>query len=135
MIIVDTDVLIWYLRGNQHAKELLESHLPFEISAVTWAELLQGVRNKNEIKKLKALFKEWNVGILHIDENISVRALLLVTDFTLSNSLRLADALIAATAIEHQYRLLTANDKHYRCVPMLDVDTFRPNQDYQESLS
>ncbi|MCL2379261.1 MAG: PIN domain-containing protein [Coriobacteriia bacterium] len=84
------------------------------------------MRNKDEVRNLKELFKVWNVDILHISENISVRALLLVTDFGLSHSLRLADALIAATAIEHQHKLVTANDKHYRCVPMLDIKTFRP---------
>ena len=127
-MIIDTDVLIWYLRGNDHARKVLEREIPFEISAVTWAELLQGTRDKSEIRKLKSLMKAWNTGIIHIDENISVRALLLVTDFGLSNSVRFADALIAATAIEHQETLLTANTKHYRCIPMLDMETIRFNQ-------
>jgi len=125
-MLIDTDVLVWYLRGNEHARKVLEREIPFEISAVTWAELIQGVRNKNEIRELKSLMKAWNTGILHVNEDISVRALLLVTDFGLSHAVRFADALIAATAIEYQETLLTGNTKHYSCIPMLDMKSYQP---------
>jgi predicted nucleic acid-binding protein len=70
--------------------------------------------------------KAWNVKTIAIDEGISVRANLLVEDFGLSNSVRFADALIAATAIEQQQALMTANARHYRCIPALELVTFRP---------
>jgi len=44
----------------------------------------------------------------------------------LSHSLRLADALIAATAITCGLPLLTGNDKHYRIIKELTVKLFRP---------
>jgi predicted nucleic acid-binding protein len=38
----------------------------------------------------------------------------------------LADALIAATALDSGTSLLTANDKHYRFIKDLNLTIFRP---------
>jgi len=46
-LIIDTDVLIWYLRGNEHAKQIVEAALPFSISVVTYMELVQGMKNRD----------------------------------------------------------------------------------------
>jgi len=106
---------------------MLDQIAPFEMSAMTWGELMVGAKNKQEIRGLKNLMKSWDAGIIHFDEGISVRALNLVTDFWLSDSLNINDALIAATAIEHQLMLLTGNAKHFRCVPALELETFVPH--------
>jgi predicted nucleic acid-binding protein len=45
----------------------------------------------------------------------------------LSHSLELADALIAATALNSGLPLLTANDKHYRMIDGLNLHVFRPD--------
>jgi hypothetical protein len=37
-MLVDTDVLIWYLRGNEKAARFLESLRELKLSAVTWME-------------------------------------------------------------------------------------------------
>jgi len=65
-------------------------------------------------------------SIKHIDEAISARAAFLLEQHGLSNSLQLADALIAATAIEQGLTLPTANAKHYRPVTELDLELFKP---------
>jgi len=39
--LVDTDVFIWYLRGNEKARELFHT-INFAISSVTYMELIQG---------------------------------------------------------------------------------------------
>ena len=51
--------------------------------------------------------------------------LLVETHFD-SPALQLADALIAATAIEHGLSLATANDKHYRVITNLQIEVFKP---------
>jgi len=71
-------------------------------------ELIQGMRNKRELEILKKHLKNWNVNIVQINENISTRAMVLVENYYLSNSLELGDAIIGVTARENQEILLRA---------------------------
>ena len=124
--LVDTDVMIWYLRGNENAKELLHS-LNFCISSVTYMELLQGMRNKQELKLFQKMIKSWGIKVVFIDEEISAKALFYMEEYFLSHSMELADSLIGATCTRHGLTLVTANDKHYRILKDLDIKIFRPN--------
>lgn len=126
MTLVDTDVFIWYMRGNVRAARALSGLDRFSISAVTYMELLQGMRNKEEVRLLRAALKAWNAPILSIDEEISGKAVFYVEQYFLSHSLRLADALIGATATMNGLTLLTGNQKHYRVLPDLVLRKFRP---------
>jgi predicted nucleic acid-binding protein len=123
-MLVDTDVLIWYLRGNYRAQEALRPIAGFDISVITYMELVQGMRSKQELRVLRASLPKWGTGILMIDENISLRAMLYVEQHFHSHALRIADALIAATAVEHGMPLLTGNVKHYRVVSDLELQLF-----------
>ncbi len=123
---VDTDVLIWYLRGNEKARDVVENNPGFSISVVTYMELVQGMRNQRELKELRRALRDWKVEIQYIDEEISSKAMFLVERHFLSDSMRLADALIASTALTNGISILTANDKHYKVVNQLEVKVFRP---------
>lgn len=125
MMLVDTDVLIWYMRGNAKARAVIEGLLSFSVSVVTYMELVQGMRDRRELAALRRALREWNVRILYIDEEISIKAMFLVERHFLSDSLRLADALVASTALTNGMSVLTANDKHYKNVGQLEVKTFR----------
>jgi hypothetical protein len=124
--LLDTDVLIWYLRGNQNAYDLIHSIGEFAISAVTYMELVQGMRNKEELRNLKKALKQWRVKTIYMDNEISALALFYVEEYFLSHSMQLADALIGATCATHGMTLYTANDKHYRVIKDLDIFVFRP---------
>jgi predicted nucleic acid-binding protein len=126
-VIIDTDVLIWYFRGNENALNIIKKNIPFNISVITYMELIQGMRNKNELQILKKYLKKWNVKIIQINENISARSMFLVETYYLSNSLELGDAIIGVTARENQETLLTANYKHYKVIQDLNIEIFRPN--------
>lgn len=123
-MLVDTDVLIWYLRGNAQAADVLDSLKSFDIPVVVYIELVQGMRSKGELRTLRATLAEWGTGILMIDEAISTRAMFYVEQHFLSHSIRLADALIAAIAVAHGAPLLTGNAKHYRMIRDLTVEPF-----------
>lgn len=125
-MLIDTDVIIWYMRGNPNALNALEQHKGFTISVVTYMELVQGMRNKNELASLRKALKSWNTKIIYITEEISSKAMFYVEQHYLSNSLQLADALIGATAVSHGISLLTGNDKHYRIVKEIKLSKFRP---------
>ena len=55
-----------------------------------------------------------------------MRASYLMEEHALAHGLRLADALIAATALEQACILLTGNDRHFSSITGLEVQTFRP---------
>ena len=48
-MIFDTDVMIWAFRGNVKALNAIDAAAARSISAVTYMELLQGVRSKTEM--------------------------------------------------------------------------------------
>lgn len=55
-MIFDTDVLIWYLRGNPRAAVAIDESSDRKISAVTLMELYQGARDKRELKTIGDFF-------------------------------------------------------------------------------
>ena len=124
-MIIDTDVLIWYLRGNENAQKIISANIPFKISVINYLELLQGMKDKRESRILREYLRKWSTEIIQINENISSRAMFLVEDYYLSHSMELADAIIAATALEYHEVILTANEKHYGFIPNIQVNKFR----------
>jgi predicted nucleic acid-binding protein len=125
-MLVDTDVLIWYLKGNENAYQVIENASNFFISVVTYMELVQGMRNKKELNNLRKALHIWNAKILYISEEISAKAMFYVEQHFLSHSMQLADALIGATAIAYGNPVLTGNDKHYKVLKDLEIKRFRP---------
>jgi len=125
-LIIDTDVLIWYLRGNTHAKKIIFDNIPFKISVITYLELIQGLQNKKDLGILQKQLKKWGVEIIPINETISTYAMYLVENYNLSHSLELTDAMIAATVLERNETLLTANDKHYKFILNIQIQKFKP---------
>ncbi|MDR2594073.1 MAG: type II toxin-antitoxin system VapC family toxin [Fibromonadaceae bacterium] len=123
-MIIDTDVLVWFYRGYETAKKTILNAIPFKVSAITYLELLEGIRNKEELSKLKNDFSEWGVEILQMNESISLKAISLVEKYKLSHNLELADSLIAATVLENNETLLTGNIKHYSYIKNLNVNKF-----------
>ena len=125
-MVIDTDVIIWYLRGNTKAFELIENAETFSISVVTYMELVQGMRNKKELNTLRQALHAWNSKILYISEEISAKAMFAVEQHFLSHSMQLADALIGATAITYGLALVTGNDKHYKVMKEIQLKKFLP---------
>ena len=124
--LVDTDVLIWYLRGDKNAYDLISNMKEFCISSITYMELAQGMRNKNELRTLQKTLRQWNVKTIFVNEEISTRALYYVQEYFLSHSMELADSMIASTCTSYGMELITANDKHYKIVKDLKITVFRP---------
>ncbi|HIJ42306.1 MAG TPA: type II toxin-antitoxin system VapC family toxin [Deltaproteobacteria bacterium] len=125
-MVIDTDILIWYLKGNEKAYTVIEKSKKFFISVVTYMELVQGMRDKNELNNLRRALHIWNAKILYISEEISIKAMFFVEQHYLSHSVELADALIGATAIAYGLPILTGNDKHYRMLKDIQIKKFRP---------
>ena len=84
------------------------------------------MRNKRELTLFKKFIKNWEIDILQINEAISMKAAFYVEEFTLSHSMALADALIAATASHYGLIVLTGNEKHYKFLD-IEIETFSPH--------
>lgn len=114
-ILVDTDVLIDFLRGHEAARDFV-AQLPelVFVSAITVAELHVGVRNGKERAALTEFIG--TLETLPLDAETAAEGGLLRRDYGPSHGVGLNDALIAATAIRHKLELCTLNQKHY---PML----------------
>jgi predicted nucleic acid-binding protein len=126
MMLVDTDVLIWHLRGYPQATRRLDELGALTLSTVSYLEVLQGMRNKAELLAVKKMLERRSATLLPITETITLRATELMESLTLSHGLQMGDALIAATALDHGLPVLTANVKHFGTVAGLTVEAFAP---------
>lgn len=124
--LIDSDVLVWLTRGHVRAATRLHALHHWRISAVTYIELAQGCRDKAELMRLKKGLATRSTEIVPITPAISERATELIDRLALSHGLRLADALIGATAIVNMATLITANVKHYSAIEGLDIEAFEP---------
>jgi predicted nucleic acid-binding protein len=114
-LLIDTDVIIDYLRDRPEAVSYLENLTEtLLISVVTVAELYAGVRDGTERAALESLIQAFEIAV--VDEEIAVKGGLYRRDYSKSHNTGLADALIAATAEFRNARLVTLNSKHF---PML----------------
>ena len=125
-LLIDSDVLVWLTRGHPAAAERLHTIDPWRISVVTYIELAQGCRDKAELARLKKGLATRHTEVLPLTPAISQRAADLIDTLALSHNLRLADALIGATALEHGLTLLTANTKHFSAAEGLQLEAFSP---------
>lgn len=127
-LIFDTDVLIWYFRGNPKACRLFEK-TPNEnrwITSLTLMELFQGCRNKEELINTQALIAENFSRIIHPKTSISEKAIHLIENYSLSHGLRVIDALVASSALLTKAGLVSGNSKHFKFIPGLSFHSFHP---------
>lgn len=125
-MLIDSDVLVWLTRGHVGAARRLHALAQWRISTVTYIELAQGCRDKAELARLKKGLAARQTEIVPITPAVSARAAELIDGLALSHGLRLADALIGATAIELGATLLTANVRHFGKVAGLAIEAFEP---------
>lgn len=119
-MLVDTDVLIDFLRGEGKACALLEKQKSrtvlkdLAVSAISVAELYAGVRDEAELAILDdfvGLFR-----VIPVTKEVARIGGLHRRDFKGSHGVGVADAIIAAAAESEGAELLTLNVRHF---PML----------------
>ncbi len=115
-VLVDTDVMIDYLRGYEKAVTLVKQHADqIALSAIVVAELYAGVKGSEEqttIDDLITLFP-----VIPVSAEIARAGGLFKRDFFKSHGTGLADAIMAATAQSRNAQLTTLNVRHY---PMIN---------------
>jgi predicted nucleic acid-binding protein len=118
-ILLDTDVLIDYLRYVPGAVRLLQSRIaaaePIAASVASKTEVLAGMRASEEERTVRTLAA---LVLLPIDDGIATRAGALARHYRSSYpGIGLADYLIAATAVLIGADLWTQSPRHF---PMFD---------------
>lgn len=116
---MDSDVIIWYLKGREKEAELLEElskQGKLLFSVVTITEIRVGL-TKNPQKVISGL-KD-----IFIPIDISPKVAELAGEFKQKYKLDIADMLIAASAVITNSTLVTYNQKHF---PMPQVSLYKP---------
>ena len=124
-IIFDTDILINVGRGKTDAVNCLQTLAQTStpaISIVTEMELIVGCRDKLELQVLGKFLTRFQIFAL--TERISEKAVELLRLYRLSHGLLIADALIAATALEADEDFITGNQKDFRFIGGLKLLPF-----------
>ncbi len=119
-VLVDTSVLIDYLRGHHRAAEVLEREraaAPLHASEMTRLEVLAGMRRSERARTLALL----STFVWHsVDTEVAEQAGALGRTWLASHhTIDGADLAIAATAIRTGAQLLTRNVRHFPMFPDL----------------
>jgi predicted nucleic acid-binding protein len=115
-ILVDTDVLVDFLRGGREAVDFVEANFNrIIISGIAVAELYAGVKAKQELETLDEVVSLFRV--VPVTDAIARAAGIYKMRYQPSHGLGLADAIVAATAEAESADLATLNTRHF---PMFD---------------
>tara|TARA_Y100000310_G_C20450344_1_gene700404 strand:+ start:402 stop:788 length:387 start_codon:yes stop_codon:yes gene_type:complete len=119
VIVIDSNILIDYLRGHAPAKRFIMD-LPDQgvlFSAVVETELLAGQENKDVVVRamLLQMLSKWSK--VPVDNTIAMMAGDIVREY----GVQTPDALVAATALESESILYTNNIKHFHHIKNLKV--------------
>lgn len=113
---IDTDVIIEYLRGREQAIRYLESlEGGLCVSAITVAELYSGVKGTDEETALERFLSAFDV--IAVDQALARLGGLCRRDYQQGHGTGLADAIVAMSAQSAEAVLVTFNKRHY---PMID---------------
>jgi hypothetical protein len=125
-VLIDSDILVWVLRGNRRAAATVQRAPHRALSLMSYLELVEGARNRQDLNTTRSLLIDHEITVLPLNESIGQRAAAYMEEHALAGGLGAADALIAATAIEHGLALCTANQKHFKAIQGLKLKVFRP---------
>lgn len=119
---MDTDFAYEYFSQNPDALTVKNNSNSLFILAFTGvAELTKAAYSKETLTMLNAKLRKSKLEVLHIDENISAKALELIQQYHLSHAASIPDMLLAATALKYDCFLATCNTKHFIHIPTLKL--------------
>ena len=111
---LDTDVIIWHLRGRKDVTRALAELQVFGIpscSALSILEVQVGVKKGEEVKTDHFLGA---LTVIDVTKQIAEKAAVSIREQRAKGvTIDLPDAIIAATCILHRFTLVTYNKKHY----------------------
>lgn len=126
MYVIDTDIIIWVLRGNKIYEDFLQNLKnkgPLSISTITIAEIYKNIF-PSEIVKTEHVLSE--LEMWDVTPSIAKIAGFYWQEYSKKlKNLNLTDCLIAATANVNHATLVSLNTKHF---PMKDIQKLKPQE-------
>lgn len=124
--LLDSDIIIWHLRGRREIMEMLKDIQKFGLPACSVQSVLEvqvGVKRGEE--EITDQFLQ-SLKVLDLTREIANQAAYLLREYKAKGiTLSLPDAVIATTCLEHDLILVTGNQRHY---PISDL-RFHPFRD------
>ena len=129
MYLLDTDTIIYGLKGHRHVTRSFEERvaLPKALSAITYGELFFGAMkssaqqaNLAKVRRVAELFPVIDVSRAIMETFGSLKAELERRGRTVDDF----DLVIASTALVLNYALVTNNERHFRHIPGLRVENW-----------
>ncbi len=126
MYLLDTDTLIYFLKGNEAVVENFKASMntPKALSVITYGELIYGCRESERVAEnlarvhhLADLYPIIDITRSVMDSFGEIKAQLSTTGTTVDDF----DLLIGCTALALNYTVVTNNTKHYEKISGLNV--------------
>lgn len=123
MVMIDSDIIIWILRGDEEIKTkfkkaVIETKGFIFITPIQISEIYAGLRVKEKIET-EIFFDSLNC--INIDKKAGEIAGVYINQFQKTHKITVSDALIGAISKMNSLKLWTLNKKHY---PMLKMEDF-----------
>ena len=129
MYLLDTDILIYSLKGNEAVLRHVErrQHDPMQISVISLMELYYGAhkseRSAANLARVRRM--ENSFDILQVDHSIAETFGMIKSDLESQGApLDDSDLVIAATALAFNLTLVTNNEKHFQRLQGLKLENW-----------
>ncbi len=129
MYLIDTDILIYSLKGNENVIKNFRSHAdsPKAISVISYGEMVFGAKksqrvheNLAKVYRLREIFPILEVTTAIMDSFGELKAELQQNGVTVDDF----DLLIGSTALSLGYTVVTNNARHFSKIPGLKVENW-----------
>lgn len=120
-VLLDTDILVDYLRGFAPALEWLRQSSSdiYQIPGIVAMELVIGSRNNSQLQAVRELLSSYEV--VWPEPKEFAHAFDLLAEHRLRGGMGIPDCLVAAMTLNRSATLYSFNIKHFRVVSGLDV--------------
>ncbi|KKQ42645.1 MAG: PilT protein domain protein [Microgenomates group bacterium GW2011_GWC1_37_8] len=121
-MLLDSSVFIDLIRKYPPATESFNKVLNRQsASIIAKLELIAGLKSKREIKSIENMFKDLQIKILPMTEEISDMSENIFVKYYHSHGIGILDSFITATALVYNEELVTRNTKHFDFIPNLKL--------------
>lgn len=120
MILVDSNIIIYYFSGMEKAREFLnENAQNLAISTITVSEVLSYPMSEDELKYTTDFLKN-NFTWFDVSRDIIFKT----AEIRRQRKIKTHDAIIGATALIHELTLASRNEKDFKNLPLNFINPF-----------